>query len=91
MIDATNILKKMLRNGGVFHSKKYLNHLRETYPTLEPHHIIGSMTGIKLNDYLIVMLTREQHQKEHREPTEFNILLVDALFNLFNYLKEVER
>lgn len=53
-----SVLYKQFRNLPVRKCPAYVAWLKKKYPNKEPHHLIGSQTGIKLNDLLIVMVTR---------------------------------
>lgn len=67
------------------HSKKYLAYMQKA--GYDRHHVIG-----KSNDYLIVNLTREEHNKRQLHPDKYFFDdLVDALNNLFQYIKQIEQ
>jgi len=82
---------KRLRNIPSFKSAKFLKWFKAKYPDREAHHIIGSMTGIKLNDYLLLPVTREEHYKAEAYKTDYAIdNLHISLKILFEYIKELE-
>ena len=84
-------LYKRLRNLPVFRSKQYLQWVKEKYPEKERHHLIGSMTGIKLNDYLLIPLTHSEHLEAEKNKSDFAIdNLHLSLKLLFEYVKELE-
>jgi hypothetical protein len=86
-----NNLYKQLRNMPIYRSKKYLKWLKENCPDLEPHHLIGSQTSIKLNDYLVNMVSREEHQRAEKEKEEhFSGNLAQSLNRLFKYVQYLE-
>ncbi|HEX2868711.1 MAG TPA: hypothetical protein VHO03_16845 [Ignavibacteriales bacterium] len=84
---------KLLRNRlKVRKSKAFLTWLMDKYPGLDPDHLIGSMGALKLNDFLIVMRTREDHAKRHDKGFEdFDLELCKALENLFDYTEHLEK
>ena len=85
------ILYKRLRNNPTFKSRKFLAWVKKKYPDKETHHILGSMTGIKLNDYLMLLVTQDQHEKAERNKIDFCIdNLPQSLNLLFEYIKEIE-
>ncbi len=85
------ILYKKLRNLPIRKSKKYMDWVKAKYPHKEIHHIIGSMTGIKLNDYLLIPLTHEEHEMAERHKIDMCIQgLPESLNILFEYIKELE-
>lgn len=72
-------------------SNKYLTWLRKKNHDKEIHHLIGSQGSLKLSDYLIVAITREEHQRAEA----FKILyffdnLHIAINNLIDYVRELE-
>ena len=85
------ITYKRLRNLPIRKSEKYLKWLKKRNPELQRHHLIGSQTGIKLNDYLMLLVTQEQHAKAERNKIDFCIdNLPQSLNLLFEYIKEIE-
>jgi hypothetical protein len=71
---------------------KYLKWLKEKYPYFEPHHILGSTSRrLKLTDYLIVMVSRKDHDYAERYKIPFAIEnLYKAIINLIEYTKHLE-
>ena len=72
-------------------SKKYITWLKEREPHKEPHHIIGSQGALKLSDYLIVMVSRSEHNKAEAFRIKFffeNIHI--AINNLIEYARHLE-
>jgi hypothetical protein len=72
-------------------SNKFLKWMREQNPNKELHHLLGSQGKLKLTDYLIVAVTREQHQKAEA----FKILyffenIHTAINNLIKYVRFLE-
>ena len=72
-------------------SLKYLKWLRERFPNRELHHLVGSQGKLKLTDYLIVAVTREEHARAEA----FKILfffehLHEAVNNLIEYVRFLE-
>lgn len=72
-------------------SGKYLEWVRENNPGKEIHHLIGSVGPLKLTDYLVVAVTRDEHNRAEA----FKILyffenLHIAINNLINYVKHLE-
>lgn len=87
----TNPLYHRLRNIPVYKSKKFLKWVKEKYPTLEIHHLLGSMTGIKLNDYLVKPVTRREHLEAEQHKIDFAIDNLPRSLNiLFEYIKQLE-
>lgn len=85
-------LYKRLRNLPIRKSKKYMDWVKKKYPDKEIHHCLGSMTGIKLNDLLVMPVTREQHLEAERNKIDFAIdNLPQSLNLLFEYIKELEK
>ena len=81
------ILYKQFRELPVFKSKGYIKWLKNKYPNKECHHLTGSMTGIKLHDCFIAMVTRAEHIEAEKHKIEFfNNHLTEAIRNLINYL-----
>jgi hypothetical protein len=91
-------LKKILRNRlPVYHSKKYLAWFGKNVSRgLHKHHLLeSSMGGHKLNGYLLVPKTPEQHRKIHyttdgENPEMFMDDFISALNNLFKYVEYLE-
>ena len=70
---------------------KYLKWLKDKYPHLEPHHLLGSQGKIKLTDYLVVMVTREEHQiAEKYKIAFFTSNLHRSLIHLIQYIQHLE-
>lgn len=83
---------KRLRNLPTRKSKKYMDWVKAKYPHKERHHLLGSMTGIKLNDYLLIPLTHAEHERAEKHKIDFCIEhLPESLNLLFEYLKELEK
>lgn len=62
------MLRTALRNMlGVYHCPKYIDKVKELYPGMHIHHILGSVRGKKksLNDFLVVPLSPAEHEKRH--------------------------
>ncbi len=88
----TNPLYHRLRNIPVYKSKKFLKWVKDKYPTLETHHLLGSMTGVKLCDYLVKPVTREEHELAECNKSEFAVdNLHTSLKILFEYISEIEK
>jgi len=86
------ILYKRLRNNPTFKSRKFLAWVKKKYPDKETHHILGSMTGIKLNDYLVLPLTHTEHMEAEACKCDYAIdNLHISLRILFEYIKEIEK
>ena len=86
------ILYKQLRNLPCYKNADYLKWLRERNPDKTIHHLIGSMTGIKLNDYLLIPLTIQEHEEAERHKIEFCIdNLHIALNNLFEWVNTITK
>jgi len=87
----SEIQYKRLRNLPIRKSEKYLKWLKKRNPELQRHHLIGSQTGIKLNDYLILLVTQEQHLEAEKHKIDFAIEnLPQSLNLLFEYIKYLE-
>lgn len=82
----TLLFKIFRHRAKVRHNGKYLRWFRANIG--EPHHILRSHTGIKLNDFLLVARDRAEHGKEHDNPSDFSLLLLEAMENLFDYIEE---
>lgn len=88
----TEILFKQLRNLKPRHSKHYLKWLKVKFPGMELHHLLGSMGSLKLNDFLVVPVTREEHLKAERNKIQFfEDNLAKCLNLIFEYLEEQKR
>lgn len=84
-------LYKRLRNLPIRKSKKYMDWVKAKYPHHQRHHLIGSMTGIKLNDYLLVPVTHVEHEHAERNKLDYAIKHLHTSLNLlFEYLEELE-
>jgi len=83
-------LKKMLRHRlKTRKSRRYLKWLAENKDKRKHgHHILGSTTALKLNDYLIAKVEPEAHLNNR---TDFEEDLINALENLFDYVEYLER
>ena len=69
-------------------SKRYLEWLANKDRHNEGHHVVG-----KRNDYLIAKISSEEHKKVHhctKDSTPFELLMVNALENLFDYIEHLE-
>lgn len=85
-------LYKQIRNIPSFKSKKFIKWVKAKYPEREIHHSIGSMTGIKLNDFLVVPVTRHEHERAEKHKIDFCIENLPKSLNiLFEYIKEIEK
>lgn len=72
-------------------SKQYLNWVRKGFPSLELHHLFGSHTGSKTTDYMILPLTREEHQLAELMKSEFAIDNLHIALNILQtYVKYLE-
>ena len=68
-------------------SKKYYEWFKKEHPNHDAHHLVGT----KVTDYLLVPLTREEHQVPHKKPDEyFQEDLIIAINILSNYIKSIE-
>lgn len=72
-------------------SKKFLGYLHEKFPGLEADHLIGSMGDMKLNDFFIVMRTREDHRARHDKGfIDFDDDFIRSIENLLDYVQYLE-
>ena len=73
-------------------SKKYLSWMKEKYPALDLDHILESVHGLKLNDYLISPKSHQAHMAKHYKAgaEDFEGDLVTALENLQDYVEFLE-
>ena len=91
----TGNLKSILRNRLRTHrNKKFVAMVKEKYPHLDLHHLLGSkLGGHKINDYLLVPKNHEQHISEHYSVVQTEEqYLADFLVSLeiiFDILDEV--
>ena len=70
-----------------FNSKKYMDYTKAKHPDKDRHHIIG-----KFNDYLIIPLTRAEHNARHSRPDKFfEEDLLKSIHNLMEYVKYLEQ
>lgn len=81
-------MRKMLKfRLDVAHSDKYIKWLKTKDASKEFHHVIGR----KNNDYLGILVTREEHQAKHKYPDLcFDEDLLKAIQNLIEYVKYLE-
>lgn len=85
-------LYKRLRNLPVRKSQKYMDWVKKKYPELQRHHLLGSMTGIKLNDFLLVPVTHQEHEHAERNKMDYAIKNLHKSLNLlFTYIEELEK
>jgi hypothetical protein len=80
---------------------KYISYLSEKLKNsrgLDKDHILESVHGMKLNDFLIDIVTHSDHMKKHypgaadgQTDDEFTESLLRALENLFDYIEHLER
>ena len=81
-----NAMYKRFRNLTPRENKAYLKWLKAKEPNKDCHHILGSQTGIRLNDLLCVMLTREEHiWAEAHKIEAFEKYLHIAVSNLIEF------
>ena len=86
------ILYKKLRNLPTRKSKKFMDWVKAKYPHKQRHHLLGSMTGIKLNDYLLVPVTHQEHEHAERNKMDYAIKNLHKSLNLlFTYIEELEK
>lgn len=84
-------LYKQLRNLPSRKSPKFMEWVKRKHPDKQRHHLLGSMTGIKLNDLLLLPVTHEQHEKAERNKIDFCIdNLPQSLNLLFEYISYLE-
>lgn len=85
------ILFKQLRNLPARKSKKFMAWVKKKYPDKQRHHLLGSMTGIKLNDFLLKPVTHTEHEHAEKHKIDFAINnLPESLDLLFEYIKYLE-
>jgi hypothetical protein len=90
-VKESEILYKQLRNLQSRKSGKFKKWIKKEYPGKDMHHLLGSMTGIKLNDYLLLPLTRTEHMKAEKSKIEFAVdNLPKSLNILFDYIEYLE-
>ena len=89
MANQFNQIEKMLRHRlKTRKSRKYLQWIAENKDVRKHgHHILGSTTALKLNDYLIAKVDPQAHLNRR---TDFAEDLLDALENLFDYVEYLE-
>ena len=84
-------LYRRFRNQKPRKSKQFLEWFRKKYPNEDPHHLIGSMGPLKLNDYLLMNIKRIDHNKADTErELHFFMYLPTSLQILFDYIQELE-
>ena len=72
-------------------SPQYLKWVRNKYPDKELHHLTGSHIGSKTTDYLILPLTRAEHEEAEKRKSEYAIEhLHESLNILQSYIKYLE-
>lgn len=73
-------------------SKRYLDWLKRKDPQKDIHHILGSHTGIRMTDFLAILVSRVDHQRaEMHKAKYFMFYLPEAIKNLTQYIKHLER
>ena len=83
---------KRLRNLPAYKSKQYMEWVKAKHPDKERHHLLGSMTSIKLNDYLLLPVTHAEHERAERNKIDFAIdNLPQSLNLLFEYTAKLEQ
>lgn len=91
MTEQKQLFGRFKHNLTIDRAPKYLKWLREKYPNKEPHHLIGSQGKLKLTDYLVIMVTRNEHiDAEDAKITYFFENLHRAIQNLIDYIKYLE-
>jgi hypothetical protein len=55
------------------------NHLTPAEGTTDPHHLFGSVHGLKSSDLTVVPLCREHHQEAEAHPERHRMTLLQAL------------
>ena len=77
---------------GFWKGREYHEYLRELFPELVLHHILGSASAKKkYTDYLVVPLTIEEHAKAHKNlPVSFMKYLPRAIKLLIEYVQHLE-
>jgi len=90
----TGTIKSTLRNRlKPRKSKRYLKWIKEKYPNQDSDHILESVYGLKLNDFLISMKSHDRHMRKHYgkpEDEDFESDLVEALEHIFDYIIYLE-
>lgn len=73
-----------------YKSKRYLLNRKTKYADKDLHHILGSYSGRKTTDYLIVPLEHNFHlDKVHKNlPRYFRLFIAPAILQLADYGKE---
>lgn len=90
-IATMEILFKQLRNLPPRHSARFIKWLKGKYPNHECHHLLGSMGSLKLNDFLAVPVTREEHIKADANRIDFlSDNLAESLNLIFEYIEFIE-
>ncbi len=73
-----------------YRSERYKKWLKERFPNSDdPHHICGSVHGMKSTDLLCVAVTRKEHSEiQHKAVTMDQVL--GTISNLMEYVKYLE-
>ena len=73
-----------------YRSAKYKAWLKEKFPKADdPHHICGSVHGMKSSDLLAIMVTRKEHGEIQHKPVTIE-QVVGAIQNLMLYVEYLE-
>lgn len=93
----TNLEKAVyasLKNNLKFYkSARYRKRFKEKYPDpIHGHHPFGSFVGKKTSDYTMIPLTREQHERAHKEMDKVAMENLHVMINLMQeYIYELEQ
>lgn len=92
MIDNELWIYKKFRHAPVFQGSGMLEYMKMRFPNHDIHHLLGSMSrSMKLNDYLLVPLTRQEHiWAEGHKAEAFFKYFYDAVLYLFEYVQYLE-
>lgn len=90
-MDSKAELRRYRNQLGFQKSHQYLEWMKKMFPNLDLHHILGSFTGKKMTDYLVVPLTHFEHIKNvhGKEQNYFLDHLPIAVRHLKNYARQV--
>lgn len=87
------MLSKILRYSvNKWISESYREYLKKRFPDKDLHHLLGSFTGMKISDSLLIPLSRKEHNEVHKLTKDevLEMYLAKSINLLQDYIKYLE-
>jgi len=70
-------------------SESYREYLKKRFPDKDLHHLLGSFTGMKISDSLLIPLSRKEHNEVHKLTKDevLEMYLAKSINLLQDYIK----